>query len=98
MASIKVTLGDQKYDVPKMNIGQIEDVAALDVAASKWTFLALEILMRRAIPKIEDIRDIEAEPEQVRDAIEKIMRGSGYKSPDSKNLLAPDRNPGQAAS
>jgi hypothetical protein len=98
MSSIKVTLGDKEYDVPKMNIGQIEDMTELDASAAKWTFLALTILMRRANPPIGDIRDIEAEPGHVREAIEKIMRGSGYNLPDSKNLQAPDRNPGLDAS
>lgn len=92
-SSIKVKLGETDYHVPKMNIGQIEDMAELD-KGGKWTFLALAILMRRATPGIEDIREIEAAPDQVRVAIETIMRGSGYELPDSKNALAPDQNPG----
>ena len=95
--AIKVTLGSEKYDVPKMNIGQIEDMSELDRADPKWIFKALEILLRRAKPSVEDIREIEAEPEQMSEAITKIMSGSGYKlqsEKDRPNPTAPDR-PGQ---
>lgn len=93
--AIKVTLGTEKYDVPKMNIGQIEDMSGLDRADPKWVFKALEILLRRAKPAVEDVRDIEAEPDQMGEAITKIMTGSGYKLQDDRpNPTAPDR-PGQ---
>ena len=95
--STKVTLGEQTYDVPNMNVGQIEDMSALDAAPSKWTFLALAIVMRRATPAIADIQEIECAPDHMRDAIESVMRASGYKLPDPKNLAAPDQGPGQMA-
>lgn len=77
--AINVRLGETDYAVPKMNIGQIEDLSGLDNKDPKWPFRALAILMRRAHPKIEDVRDIEAEPDQMSEAIAEIMKGSGYK-------------------
>ena len=91
---VKVTLGDKEFTVPKMNIGQVEDLADLDVPPKKWSFAALGILMRRADPEVKDIRDIEASPGDVREAIQKILAASGYQMPDPKNQPAPEI-PGQ---
>ena len=94
-ATVTVTLGETTHEVPKMNIGQIEDLQALDVPPSKWTFAAIVIIMRRATPKIDNMRDVEAEPQQLRAAIEQVMANSGYKVPDP-NAPAPDpAMPGQ---
>jgi hypothetical protein len=94
-STIKVRLGETDYDVPKMTIGQIEAISELDGAPSKWSFAAIAILMRRAKPEINDIREIECEPEQMRTAIEQIMRHSGYRLPDP-NAKAPGHSPGKS--
>ena len=92
MPSIKITLGNTEYDVPPMNVGQIEDVSALDAAANnkKWTYQAFAIVIRRAVPEIKEPREVEATPAQLRECIEKIMRNSGWDIPESKNGPAPE--------
>lgn len=90
----EVTLGDVAYQVPKLNIGQIEDLQSLDAEPKRWTFAALAIVMRRAAPAIPDIREVEADPAQIRVAVETVMAASGYRT-SSPNAAAPDQ-PGQA--
>lgn len=85
---VKVTLGAQEYDVGEMDIGQIEEVSALDRADPRWSFKTLAILMRDAVPKIADIRKIKATPPQIGTAIREIMVGSGYEFP---NQQAPEK-------
>jgi hypothetical protein len=95
MSSIKVTLGSTEYEVPEMDIGQHEDISDLNGSDRKWSYLALPILMRHATPPIPDIRAVRGRPDQMRAAIEQIMRNSGYDLAP-KNPQAPDQGPGQA--
>ena len=95
-STIKVKLGDAEYEVPKLNIGQLEDIQALgDLPPTKWSFAAIAILMRRAKPVITEIREVECEPAQMSEAIQQVMRHSGYKVPDP-NVKAPGHSPGKS--
>ncbi len=97
---IKVTLGGADYSVPKMNIGQIEDFTAISRGDPKWASKSLQILLSRADPKVADVREMEATPEEVRTAIDEILIASGWKKAEeqSPNPAAPETNPGQANS
>lgn len=91
---MNVTLGDVSYDVPKMNIGQIEELSLLDLPPARWTYAVLRIVMKRAVPQVPDLNEIEATPQQIRDAVEAVLQASGYKI-SSPNQVAPDQTPGQ---
>lgn len=93
---IKVTLGEVDYQVSKMNIGQIEDLQALDASSPRWSFQALAIMMKRSSPKVADVRELEAELPQIQSAIKAVMTQSGYYRPSDPNPPAPDQ-PGQGA-
>jgi len=87
----KVKLGTDDFDVPEMNIGQIEDMSVLDKEDPKWTFKALGILMREVLGE-KDIRSVKAKPSQIADAIHSIMKASGY---DLPNREAPAHQSGR---
>lgn len=81
MSSIKVTLGGQEYDVPKMNVGQLEEVTvAFDHPAARRPFAILKIAMRRSVPASPNINDIEADNEEIAFAVRAVLKNSGFKT------------------
>ena len=79
MSSVSVTLGEVAYDVPKMNVGQLEEVTvAFDLPPARRPFAILRIAMKRATPKIEDFGTIEAGNDEIAAAVTAILSNSGF--------------------
>jgi hypothetical protein len=79
MSSVKITLGGQEFDVPKMNIGQLEEVTvAFDLPAARRPFSILKIAMKRSVPAIPDIGAIEASNEEIADTVRAVLANSGF--------------------
>lgn len=77
--SAKIYLGEAEYDVPMLNIGQLERVTDLIVAGgTRVGFSVLRIALERATPKVEDAGAVEASADQVRGAVKSIMVMSGF--------------------
>lgn len=99
MSSIKVKLGGSDYDVPKMNIGQLEDVTvAFDLPPARRAFAILKIALKRAIPKIDDLGALEADNDEIASAVTDILANSGFKKAEDPNPQAPAAGQDQAAS
>lgn len=94
----KITLADVEYDVPKLNIGQLEEVSgAFELPAMKRTFAILRIALKRATPKIEDVNGIEATNDEIASAMSEILKASGFAKAADPNAAAPEQ-PGTAES
>ncbi len=74
---IKITLGEVEFDVPRLNIGQIEEIAAITASGKSRPFDALRIAMTRATPACEDLSSVEASPLEISAAMEAILKASG---------------------
>lgn len=91
--TIKITLGDDEYEVPRLNIGQIEDLmdvqaeAAAGSSASTGDIRPIYqrakkisiIVLRRATPKIEDFDALECSHIDLRVATDAVLAFSGMK-------------------
>src|SRR5262245_29322045 len=99
MSSIKVMLGGAEYEVPKMNIGQLEEVTiAFDLPPARRPFAILKIAMKRAQPKLADINDLEPGNDEITVAIRDILANSGFKKEEKNpNHQAPDQKPGDVS-
>lgn len=75
--TVKVTLGGIDYQVPRLNVGQLEDMMAAVEGAGMRHFDGLRIAMRRATPVIEDLSLIEASPSELGVALNAITGFSG---------------------
>src|SRR5437764_1064134 len=74
----EITLGDSKYMVPRLNIGQLERVTELfSAGGSKVAFAILRIALERAEPAVPDVGVIEATTEEVRLGMRAILVMSG---------------------
>lgn len=83
MPAIKVTLGGTDYSVPKLNIGQLEEVtAAFDMLPVRRPFAILRIAMRRATPVIENWDEVEPGNDEVAAAVSAILANSGFQKAD----------------
>jgi hypothetical protein len=90
MSSVKVTLGGVDYDVPKMNIGQLEEVTvAFDLPPARRPFAILKIAMKRAQPAIPDFGAIEASNDEIAMAVRAILFNSGFEGA-KKETSAPN--------
>ena len=101
MSSVFVTLGGADYAVPKMNVGQLEELAqAFELPGARRPFAILRIALKRAEPKIADIGVIEAGNDEIAAAVEAVLANSGFKKPEEKkdpNAKAPETAPGDAS-
>ena len=85
----KIKLGETEYDVPKMNIGQLEEVTvALDLPAIKRPFAILRIAFARSTPKV-DVNSVEATNAQIAAAITEILSAAGFAKAVDPNAAAP---------
>lgn len=87
--SVTVILAGDPYEVPHLNIGQLQEITESDGKS----FAVLRIAMRRAKPKIVDLDAIEAEPDEVAAAVKGILIASGLKGPNPKNGEGPAKEP-----
>lgn len=79
--SVKVSLGGTDYDIPMMDIDQLERVTDAISAGAKG-FAILRIGLEQADPPIPDPNKVRAKADEVRDAVRKILEISGFRSED----------------
>lgn len=78
MASTKIKLGGQEYDVPMLNIGQIEEMSEIEnLAPLKRTLGTIRIALKRATPKVDEFTEIETTAEEIGIAFGRIMIAAG---------------------
>lgn len=91
MPSVKVTLAGKEYDVPMLNIGQLELVTdALAGSPMRATFGILKIALRRATPPVAKPDEIEATRDEVAAAVDAILIQAGFKDAKDPNGAAPE--------
>ena len=74
----KIMLGGTEYEVPRLNIGQIEEMSELDTAAPfKRTLGTIRIALQRATPPIGPFQEIETTAEEIGTAYAKLMIAAG---------------------
>lgn len=81
-ATLEVTLGGVRYVVPKLNVGQIEEIT--ERGRTGRPFDVLRLAFARVEPKV-DVNTIEADADEIGAAIRAIMAFSGFNRPDEKN-------------
>lgn len=96
MASTRVTLAGVEYDVPKMNIGQIERVTELG-SAGRTILGTIRIAMERATPKVANFNALEPDTDEIAAAYKAILELGGIKSVPEKNVETPAPPPGEAS-
>jgi hypothetical protein len=80
---VMVTLDGQNYQVPALNIEQMEDVAeVLQGPPQKAGFSVLKIAMRRANPK-PDFSNMSPTFDEIGNAVKCILELSGLQQPDA---------------
>ncbi len=80
MADKSINLGGATYSVPRLNIGQYEQLDELWKSGIKDVELArkmAEIIFSRADPKIDDVKALECTPVELQRASTEIMKFSG---------------------
>lgn len=75
--TVTVTLGEASYEVPQLNVGQIEDMMEAATSGKMRAFDGLRIALRRAKPACEDVSTIEASPAELTAALNDICAASG---------------------
>jgi hypothetical protein len=81
--SVKVTLGGVEYTIPKMNIGQLERVSELTTTkvgddgkprvVISSAYKMLEIAFERSDPRVIDFNSIEADHDEINEALPVIL-------------------------
>lgn len=92
--TVTVTLDGKDYEVPRLNIGQLEEVteAFATKRPAAAAYAVLGIAMKRASPPLDGFfDDIEPTVEEIRIATEAVLAHSGF----AKNAEAPADAPGQ---
>lgn len=79
--TIVVTLDETEFTIPRLNLDQLErcGIAASELPQSRSGFAILKIALERATPKQVDPADFSPTPEQIGEAILKVMQLSGMK-------------------
>lgn len=82
--SVKVTLDGIEFEVPAMNVGQLEDVAETTAGATVGNvgLKILRIAMRRSTPK-PDFETLAPTVDECGNAVRAIMELSGLQKPDA---------------
>jgi hypothetical protein len=92
MSSVKATLAGIEYDIPMLNIGQLELVTdALAGPPMRATFAILKIALKRATPAVQKPDEIEATRDEVAAAVDAILVQAGFKEAKGPNELTPDQ-------
>ncbi len=98
MHSTKIQFGGVEYDVPRLNVGQIEELSEIEnTAPLKRSLGTIRVALKRAVPKMPDeFTDIETTAEEIGVAYAKILIAAGVaKAADDPNGVAPDHKPGK---
>ncbi len=84
--TVRIELGGQTYDVPQLNIGQLERVTDMLTGAGSATakagFGVLRIAMERATPKVE-LDELAGTTEEIAAAVTAILDLSGLKKKET---------------
>jgi hypothetical protein len=81
MQTIEITLGGDKYRVPRFNLGQHKQLAAIfkgDPAEASFSVLGLALA--RATPAVDDVMMLDATMGDIKTAVENILEFSGYRA------------------
>lgn len=89
---LKITLGGTKYEVPKLNVGQVREVTRLfrNEEKAEISFDVLKIAFAR-VDGIDDFEAIEAGLDEISEAAAEILLHAGFKKDEGKN---PPKAPG----
>lgn len=86
--SVTVTLAGVEYVVPKLNVGQIEEIVMN--RGKGRPFDALRVALLRAEPKVADLDAIEADPAEIAAAVGAVLELAGIERKDAeKNADSP---------
>lgn len=81
--TVEVELGETKYQVPRLNIDQLERVTDLfQSGQAKTGFGVLRIACERATPKVERFNDLDPTADQIAAAVTAVLVLSGMKKAD----------------
>lgn len=75
--TVKITLGDHEFEVPRLNVGQIEEMMESVSSGKMRAFDGLRIALRRATPLCEDLSLIECTPAELIKGLNEITAISG---------------------
>src|SRR5690242_1433283 len=85
--STKVMLAGVEYDVPMLNIGQLERVteALAGGTPSKGAFQVLRVAMERAMPKISGggVNALEVKRDEIAAAVRAVLKDAGFVQPEA---------------
>lgn len=90
--TVTVTLGGDAYEVPRLNIGQLEEVSDLlsqDVSDGRRSLAILRIALRRATPKVDDVGEIEMDLNDMSAAVLAVLELAGLKQDAGPTPAAP---------
>ena len=79
-----ITLDGKEYNLHPFNMGELEEVTEVDLPRAKMPFFLLRLAMRRADPPcLPSVDAVEMTPEELNDAVSKIMVASGMRKVDA---------------
>lgn len=92
--SVTVQIGEDSYTVPALTMGEIEELSAFweathapdeaGASSMKHAISLAALVLREAEPKVEDVRKLRCTPEELRSAIDAVLRVSGLKPAEVK--------------
>ncbi len=74
-----ITLDGQEYTMRPFNMGELEEVAELDLPRAKMPFALLRLAMKRADPPCPSVDAIEMTPDEFNEAVGKVMVAAGMR-------------------
>lgn len=113
MKKIEFALGDQKYTIPHLTLGQREELVDLwdrprnddgfpiddSGAPLRWsalvknTLVAAEIMLRHAQPTIANVRDLQCDLDDLRNALDLIQRSGKPAEDETSGKTAAGASP-----
>jgi hypothetical protein len=83
----EIVLGEQTYTVHAFTLGELEQIVEMqaDVNPRKFGFELIRMALKRADPPVNDVNQIEAGFEQIRNASMIIIDLAGLAQPETAN-------------
>lgn len=87
--SVKITLGEISFDVPALNIGQLQDVSEVISKATSGAagFDIIKIALKRADPK-PDYETLAPTIDEIGAGVQAVLKLSGLQKPDGNPPVA----------